>query len=71
MSPENFAFLAGEKSFFETLLDNTCSKLHDKQAQYTVRRLQELDVMLKDLESELDVLVNIQASNKIASQRFL
>ena len=42
---------------FETLLDNTCFRLQKKQAQYTLRRLGELDTVLANLEKELDIII--------------
>ena len=43
--------------YFETILDNTCSRLHDKQVEYSLKRLAELEKILIDLERELDVFV--------------
>ena len=71
MNPENFSTAISERSFFETILDNTCTRLHDKQAQFTVRKLIELDLFLGNIEKELDVLVAIHANQKIDAQRFL
>ena len=58
MSLENILTLQ-ENSFFEfeSLLDDTCTRLQQKQAQYSIRRLQELDVILGDLERELDMII--------------
>ena len=42
---------------FESLLDNACVKLQHKKAQYSIRRLQELDEILLCLEKELDALI--------------
>jgi len=70
MNPGNYTAVS-ERSFFETMLDNTCARLQDKQTQFNVRRLDEMDLTLKEMESELDVLVNIHASNNTSAQRFL
>jgi len=57
MNPEKFAFALYENSFFEALLDNACMQLQDKQARYSIKRLDELDEILCVLESELDELI--------------
>jgi len=57
MNPENSSLAVHEKSFFETL-DNTCTRLEEKQALYSIKRLEKLDAILFDLESELDALIN-------------
>lgn len=57
MSNQNYPFAVQEKSFFDSLLDNTCSRLEDKQAQYSLKRLDELDAVLGALETELDLLI--------------
>ena len=44
------------KSFLDTL-DSTCSRLQAKQAQYSIKRLEQLDAILCGLESELDILI--------------
>ena len=45
-----------EKSFLNTL-DNACLRLQEKQARYTIKRLDQLDAILDELETELDILV--------------
>jgi len=57
MNQEQFSFALYENSFFEALLDNTCLQLQDKQARYSIKRLNELDEILCILESELDDLI--------------
>ena len=44
---------AGDTSF-ETLLDTTCERLWEKQIEYSVRRIQEMDEALLNIEKELD-----------------
>jgi hypothetical protein len=59
MSFEKAPFVIEENPYleFETLLDTTCFRLQKKQAQYTLRRLSELDTVLANLEKELDSIV--------------
>ena len=54
---EKHSFALYENSFFETLLDNTCLQLQDKQARYSIKRLNELDEILCMLEIELNELM--------------
>lgn len=42
---------------FETVLDQTCERLWGKKVRYSLRRLQELDSDLQNLEAELDVFL--------------
>jgi hypothetical protein len=39
------------------VLDTTCQRLSEKHAQYSIRRIQELDGELRLLENALDELV--------------
>ena len=57
MDPLNFSIALHEKTSFEAILDNVCSRLQDRQALYSIRRLDELDIILGEIETELDVLV--------------
>ena len=45
-----------EKSFMETL-DNACGRLQEKQTEYTLRRLDKLEAVLTQLETELDIII--------------
>jgi hypothetical protein len=45
--------LTEDSSFIETL-DSVFGRLEDKQIQYSIRRLRELDFRLEGLEKELD-----------------
>ncbi|MDR1862842.1 MAG: hypothetical protein LBQ67_02860 [Treponema sp.] len=42
-----------ENSSFSEVLDSVCERLQDKQIQYSVRRLREMDFRLEGLEKEL------------------
>ena len=50
------AVIPGKYSFND-VLDETCEKLMDKQAKYSIRRIQEMDECLLSLERELDVFL--------------
>ena len=50
---------------FESILDNTCTRLQDKQTRYSIRRLEEMDMILARMEQELDIFVCL-ASEKQA-----
>jgi hypothetical protein len=39
---------------FETLLDETCERLLDRQVKYSIQRIHELEKRLDTLERELD-----------------
>jgi hypothetical protein len=39
---------------FEAVLDRTCERLWEKKVQYSIKRIQELEVKLHDMEDELD-----------------
>jgi hypothetical protein len=39
---------------FEAVLDNVCDRLEDKQVEYSIKRLRELEARLGVLEQELD-----------------
>ena len=56
MDPENRSAAIHEISFYETL-DNTCIRLQEKQVQYSIKKLEQMDSVLAGLETELDDLV--------------
>jgi len=39
---------------FEVVLDETCERLREKHAQYSIRRIREMDEELGRLEKDLD-----------------
>ena len=39
---------------FSDVVDKACEKLMDKQVKYSIRRIQEMEECLADLEKELD-----------------
>jgi hypothetical protein len=39
---------------FSDIVDKTCEKLMDRQAKYSIRRIQEMEECLAVLEKELD-----------------
>ena len=42
---------------FDAVLDETCERLMDKQAQYSIRRIHEMESRLDELERELDMFL--------------
>jgi hypothetical protein len=42
---------------FESVLDNACSRLMDRKARYSLRRIQELEAILEKTEQELDEIL--------------
>ena len=59
MNPENSPYAVYNNPFFEfeTLLNNACMRLQCKHAQYSIRRLKEMDAILANLETELNKLL--------------
>jgi hypothetical protein len=54
MVPEKKPVVLTGESSFEDLLDTTCERLKDTHAQYSIRRIRELDEELRRIEKELD-----------------
>jgi hypothetical protein len=50
---KQYPVLTEDLSFYEAL-DSACERLEDKQIQYSIRRLRELDQRLGEMEKELD-----------------
>jgi hypothetical protein len=50
---KRYPVLTEDRSFYEAL-DSVCERLEDKQIQYSIRRLRELDQRLEEMEKELD-----------------
>jgi len=42
---------------FSDVVDKVCEKLIDKQAKYSIQRIQEMEKCLSDLECELDAFL--------------
>jgi hypothetical protein len=63
MNPSNGPYILRDDSFFETLLDDTCSRLHDLQVRHSIKRIDELEIILNGLETELDALIPLAAEN--------
>ncbi|MDR2135295.1 MAG: hypothetical protein LBO76_01645 [Treponema sp.] len=42
---------------FESVLDSACSRLLDRKARYSLRRIRELDEILEKTERELDEIL--------------
>jgi hypothetical protein len=45
---------------FETLLDETCERLHDTRQQGSLKRIRGLEVLLDELERELEELLALR-----------
>ncbi|GHV44411.1 hypothetical protein AGMMS49546_28320 [Spirochaetia bacterium] len=45
---------------FEAVLDDTCDRLWDRKARYSIRRIREMDAALLALEQELDEMLRIR-----------
>jgi len=57
MDLRNSAFPVAEKLFMETL-DSACGRLQEKQAEFSIRRIERLDAILNDLETELNIILD-------------
>ena len=49
-----------KQSSFESLLDTACERLHEKQVELSVRRINELEEKLETLEKELSEFLRKQ-----------
>ena len=47
---------------FESLLDETCGRLLDRQVKYAIQRIHEMEKRLSSLEAELDEFLKTQKS---------
>ena len=58
MRSNDAAILAQEPQIdFESVLDDTCRALEDRQAKYSLRRIREFDERLETIEKELDAFL--------------
>ena len=48
---------------FDTLLDETCERLLDRQVKYSIERIHELEKRLDALERELDEFLRMKAKS--------
>ena len=58
MALEKKPVVLTEESSFEAMLDTACERLREKHAQYSIRRIRELDEELSKFEKELDDFLN-------------
>ena len=56
-SSETIIFAQEPEISFETVLDETCRELEDRQAKYSLRRIREFDERLQTIEKELDAFL--------------
>ena len=60
----NSNMTAGKKTIpvsalaFDTLLDETCERLMDRQVKYSIQRIHELEKRLGSIERELDEFIS-------------
>jgi hypothetical protein len=50
-------FAAVSEMTFDSLLDETCERLMDRQVQYSIRRIYEMEKRLDILERELEEFI--------------
>jgi|GEM_PF-4588623 len=43
-----------EDSSFQTMLDTACDRLREKQIQYSIRKIKEMEETLQKIDQELD-----------------
>ena len=66
--PENTT--AGQQSAlyddisFDSILDETCGRLLDRQVKYAIQRIHEMEHRLDNLERELDEFLSINKKHK-------
>jgi hypothetical protein len=56
-NPHSEAAVLSDKSSFKEVVDDTCNRLWDRKVQFSIRRIRELEDMLKTLELELDMMI--------------
>ncbi|MDR1586130.1 MAG: hypothetical protein LBS57_01595 [Treponema sp.] len=54
MMPGENPVIISKDSSFDAVLDEVCDRLMDRQIQYSIRRIHELENRLSGLERELD-----------------
>ena len=62
MTTEDKASLFSDITF-DTILNETCERLMDRQAKYSIQRIYELEKRLDRLESELDEFMKLGIRN--------
>jgi len=48
---------------FSEIVDKACESLIDRQIQYTIHRIREMEAQLCDLEQELDEFLKLRVRN--------
>jgi hypothetical protein len=56
-NPRSEAVVLSGTSSFKEVVDHTCNRLWDRKVQFSIRRIRELEDMLKTLELELDMMI--------------
>jgi hypothetical protein len=57
MTPDFHSSAIYKDTGFEAVLDNVCGRLVNKQLEFSIRRLQEMETRLGILEQELDAFI--------------
>jgi hypothetical protein len=57
MTPDTRSSVLYGDPDFDTVLENVCGRLENKQIEFSVRRLRELEARLEVLEQELDAFI--------------
>jgi hypothetical protein len=57
MIVQNEPSMTSEDPRFQTVLDSACGKLWEKQVQYSIRQIENLEAELFKLEKELDEML--------------
>jgi hypothetical protein len=58
MTQEKNELAVIRETSFQTVLDGACNALQDKQTRYSLRKLEEFDELLGDMERELDNFID-------------
>lgn len=56
-NPRSEAAIFSDKASFKEVVDDTCNRLWDRKVQFSIRRIRELEDILKTLELELDMMI--------------
>jgi phage shock protein A len=63
MTFEKKSTLITEEPSFEAVLNTACDRLQEKQIQYSIQRIREMDEELDNIEKELEEFINRVAHN--------
>ena len=69
MTFESGSAIMTKDTSFDSVLNSACQKLLCLQAQYTIRRIQELDEELDRIENDLDEFLSLAVSAKMPLEK--